>query len=69
MQESEAGVSEDIKAKVIALAKGGALSCAEAHRLAKEEGIPLMIVGKAVEAVGIKISDCQLGCFGKHKGK
>ncbi len=69
MHEPETEVREDIKAKVRAIAKNGKMTCAEAQMLAKTEGIPLAMVGKAVEAAGIKISDCQLGCFGKNKGK
>lgn len=60
--------NEDIKKKVMELVKNGKLTCAEAHRLAEAEGLSLAIIGKVAEGAGVKISDCQLGCFGKPKG-
>ncbi|SDE42405.1 hypothetical protein [Sporomusa acidovorans] len=60
-------VNEELKNKLIDLAKNGKLTCAEAHQLAESAGVSLRVIGKAVEAAGIKISDCQLGCFGKYK--
>lgn len=57
----------DIKKKLIELAKKGSLTCAEAHQLAEAEGVSLVFIGKVAEEVGVKVSDCQLGCFGKYK--
>ncbi len=56
-----------LKNVVINLAKEGKLTCAEAHQLAEAEGVSLVVIGKAAQEAGVKISDCQLGCFGKHK--
>lgn len=56
-----------LKNVVINLAKEGKLTCAEAHQLAEAEGVSLVVIGKAAQEAGVKICDCQLGCFGKHK--
>jgi hypothetical protein len=41
----------------------GRLSCASARKLAEDLGIPYKEVGAAADELGIKIKDCQLGCF------
>lgn len=57
----------DIKNELLALAKCGKLTCAEAHHFAGSIGVSLATVGKMANEAGIKIRDCQLGCFGKLK--
>lgn len=46
----------------------GSLTCARASRLAEELGVAPRMVGETATAMGIKITDCQLGCFGS-KGR
>ncbi|MHB1420214.1 MAG: hypothetical protein ACYCX4_11635 [Bacillota bacterium] len=41
----------------------GRISCAQAHELARELQVPLLIVGEAADHLNIKITKCQLGCF------
>ncbi len=43
--------------------KGGRLPCKEAWAIASEKGLRKMQVSAACEALGIKISNCQLGAF------
>jgi len=45
----------------------GRLACAAALALAHEMGLPPARIGQAANALGIKITDCQLGCFGKGR--
>jgi hypothetical protein len=40
------------------------LSCHRAHVLAEELGVALGQIGQVCQAEGIKIINCQLGCFG-----
>lgn len=61
-------VNEAIKQKVRELAKDGYITCAEATALANSEGVPPLIVGLAADAAKVKITACQLGCFGVKKG-
>ena len=46
-----------------AAAKDGRLSCEAAHELAKELGVTLEEIGRFCDDNGIRIKDCQLGCF------
>ncbi|MEW6771247.1 MAG: hypothetical protein AB1330_07635 [Bacillota bacterium] len=39
------------------------ITCARAHQLAAELKVPLRQIGAACDALGIKIKECQLGCF------
>jgi tRNA (adenine37-N6)-methyltransferase len=41
----------------------GQLPCAVAHKMAEEMSIYVGEIGKITDAVGVKISRCQLGCF------
>jgi len=41
--------------------------CAAAFAIAEELGLPRLAVGRAADELGLKISDCQLGCFGAGK--
>ncbi len=44
-------------------APGGRITCAEAHAVAARLGVEPVLVGKAADALKIKIKNCQLGCF------
>jgi hypothetical protein len=48
---------------VQAAAEDGRISCEKAHELANELGVPLALVGRALDLAKIKITRCQLGCF------
>ena len=55
---------EKLAAALRQRARGGRLACATALALARELGVSPQEVGRAANELGIKISDCQLGCFG-----
>ncbi|MDD3717570.1 MAG: hypothetical protein PHP28_02765 [Actinomycetota bacterium] len=57
--EMDEKVMEAVKAK----AEEGRISCAVALKLAEEMGVPAAEVGKAANALDIKIVKCSLGCF------
>jgi hypothetical protein len=60
-------VPEDIQAEVIEALKKeateGRIPCERAQQLAGELGVPLALVGRALDLLEIKIVECQLGCF------
>ena len=39
------------------------IDCSEALAIARKHGIPAKEVGAACDHLGIKIQNCQLGCF------
>ncbi|MBI2958036.1 MAG: hypothetical protein HYY32_04250 [Chloroflexi bacterium] len=41
----------------------GYLQCATAFGISKRLGVPLVAVGNAADDLGIRVVDCQLGCF------
>jgi hypothetical protein len=58
---------EDIPKKVIDAVKEEAvdnkMECERAQALAGELGVPMLVVGQALNLLNIKIIQCQLGCF------
>jgi len=48
-------------------ARDGRVACAAALAIASELGVPPLAVGRAADELGLKIADCQLGCFGAGK--
>jgi len=59
MKESD--IASAIKGAVV----DGRLPCARAFELAKELDVPVSRIGKACDEMGVKITNCQLGCFGR----
>jgi len=47
----------------------GRLSCKRAFELADELSVPVGRIGATCEALGVKIVNCQLGCFGTRRRK
>ena len=52
-----------IEERIKAALEGGKLPCAAAFKIAAELNLPPRRIGEAADALGIKISSCQLGCF------
>ena len=44
--------------------EGGAIPCARALDLARRLGVAPRRIGSLANELGIRITDCQLGCFG-----
>jgi LAO/AO transport system kinase len=57
--EVDEKVMEAVKSKAVE----GRITCAVALKLAEELKVPTMEVGKAANALNIKIEKCSLGCF------
>ncbi len=45
----------------------GRLPCPVAFQMARKLDVKLGLVGEKADELGIKVSNCQLGCFGKEK--
>ena len=48
---------------ILRKSKGGKLSCAMCFKIAKDQGISANKMGRILNEMKIKISQCQLGCF------
>ena len=51
------------------IAEGGTLSCASANPLAQEMGVAPQLIGEMANQLGLRITDCQLGCFNGKKAR
>lgn len=56
-------MNEELKKEMIEKATDGKLSCAAARKIAEALNLSYREVGHAADELGIKIKDCQLGCF------
>ncbi len=56
-------MNEKLKEEMLRKAVDNRLACAAARKLAEDLGVSYNDVGALADALGIKITDCQLGCF------
>jgi hypothetical protein len=50
---------EALKAKAV----DGRITCPVLRKLAEDSGVPYKAAGDAADAEGIRIKNCELGCF------
>jgi len=56
-------MKETLREEIIKRAVERKLSCAVARKIAEDLDIPYSEVGAAADELGIKVKNCQLGCF------
>ena len=65
MPQSECSSPDpEVAAAIGARARNGKLTCAAAHKIAAIAGVSPLTVGRTVDALGIRLTRCQLGLFG-----
>ncbi len=52
-----------LESAVKAAGSGGSVACPAAWRLARDAGVSRLAVGARIDALGLRVTDCQLGCF------
>lgn len=57
--EALAQLEDAVKAAV----RDGGVSCPSGWRIAKDAGVSRLDVGVRIDKLGIRVTDCQLGCF------
>jgi hypothetical protein len=66
-KENPADLSEErltqLVEKVKASCQDGHLPCAKAHQIAQDADVPKIAVGEVADRLGIRIINCQIGCF------
>jgi len=71
MPTAKPGIKKDSNPKLAEVINAslteGRLPCPVAFKVAKDLDVILITVGNKADEMGIKISNCQLGCFGKEK--
>jgi hypothetical protein len=63
--EIERLVSEELRRAAI----GGRISCRTAMTVAEKLGVMPILVGRLADVNKIRITDCQLGCFGHGRAR
>ena len=65
--ENPAGLTDDLRAsltdKVKASLKEGNLPCGTAFKIARDAGVPNIAIGEIADRLGIRVTNCQIGCF------
>ena len=56
-------VTPELKEIVIAAARDGTIACPRLRRIAEQQGVPYRVAGATADLAGIKLRDCDLGCF------
>ena len=56
-------MSTELEEKVVSSLVGDNLPCAVAFKIAQELKVSLREVGETADKLGIRIANCQLGCF------
>ena len=67
MANPETGKTDNLAQEINASLTEGRLPCPAAFQMAKRMYVSLVDIGAKADDEGIKISNCQLGCFGKEK--
>ena len=63
MVPKEPWMTEELQASLKQLVTDGKITCAQAHRFAHEQSIKLSKMRLLLDACGIRLKECQLGCF------
>jgi uncharacterized protein (DUF2141 family) len=65
--ENPAGLSNEIldslETRIKSALKDGYLPCGIAHKIGREANLPLIAVGAVADKLGIRVTNCQIGCF------
>lgn len=56
-------VTPELMEAVRAKAHDGKVTCPVLRKFAEDTGVPYKVAGAAADAAGIKVHNCDLGCF------
>jgi hypothetical protein len=56
-------VTEEMKAAIAAKAVDGKVTCPVLRKFAEDTGVPYKVAGAAADQAGIRVHNCDLGCF------
>lgn len=56
-------VTDELKDAVAAKAVDARVTCPVLRKLAEDNGVPYKVAGAAADSLGIKVKNCDLGCF------
>ena len=56
-------ITPELTEAVMAKAVDGRITCPVLRKLAEDSGVVYKVAGAAADAAGIKVKNCDLGCF------
>ena len=56
-------MTAELEGKLKSISKDGKINCAQAQQFARENNIPMNKMKPFLDAVKLKVANCQLGCF------
>lgn len=56
-------VTGELREAVRAKGADGSVTCPVLRKLAEDMGVPYKVAGAAADEVGVKVHNCDLGCF------
>jgi hypothetical protein len=59
----EGEIPEAVREAVEAKAADGKIACPTLRKLAEDTGVAYRVAGAAADEIGVKVRDCDLGCF------
>jgi hypothetical protein len=58
-----AQVTDEMKAEIVAKSADGKVTCPVLRKYAEDTGVPYKVAGAAADMAGIRVHNCDLGCF------
>ncbi len=58
-----AQITDEMKAVIAAKAVDGKITCPVLRKFAEDQGVPYKVAGAAADAAGVRVHNCDLGCF------
>ncbi|HEY5548477.1 MAG TPA: hypothetical protein VIL17_02645 [Coriobacteriia bacterium] len=58
-----AQVTEEMKTAILAKAVDGKVTCPVLRKFAEDSGINYKVAGAAADMAGVRVHNCDLGCF------
>lgn len=56
-------VTDEMKAEITAKAVDNKITCPVLRKYAEDKGIPNQVAGAAADMAGVRVHNCDLGCF------
>lgn len=58
-----AQVTDEMKTAILAKATDSKVTCAVLRKYAEDIGVPYKVAGAAADMAGVRVHNCDLGCF------
>ena len=56
-------ITDEMKGAIMAKAVDGKITCPVLRKFAEDQGVLYKVAGAAADAAGVRVHNCDLGCF------